>query len=100
MPLFTSGASNSILCFPVILLSHASNNGSAALSVVRRVPVAASRLSGVKLTRPEAVDAARVPRNQRLYMVRHLSGEHETARRIRAEVSQSAIHSLYTCCGA
>src|SRR5438045_5624892 len=72
MPLFTSGASNSILCWPVILLSHVSKTASAAFSGVRRAFVAASRLSGVKLTSPAAVDAAIVPRNPRLYMVRSL----------------------------
>src|SRR2546428_697465 len=91
MPVPGSGSG---ICFAKMLRVAAA---SPALSLMRRVLVAASRLSGVKLARPAAVDAARVPRNPRLYIVSLLSGEPESYRRHRVVDRHSANHSLSLC---
>src|SRR5256886_9793189 len=66
MPLFGSGASKIILCFPLIRFSHVSNDASAP--VVGSGRGCPSSLSGVSPATPAAAVAARRPRNPRLYM--------------------------------
>src|SRR4051812_49064935 len=63
MPPFGSGASNSILCLPVILPSHPSNEASRPLVDVGRG--CASRRSGVRLAKLAAAAAASVPKKPR-----------------------------------
>src|SRR2546422_5773928 len=73
MPLFGSGASKIILCFPLMRLSQVSNEASAPAGS-RRDGCASSR-SGVSPATPAAAVAARRLRNPRLYMRSLLSGE-------------------------